>query len=1037
MRPLELTMQAFGPFAQTETIDFSELYRHQLFLISGPTGSGKTTIFDAISYALFGENSGEYRDIMNVRSHFAAADLLTQVILKFDYSGQIYTVERTPNQLRPAKYSDKMVVHKPQAVLYKDDQEVMASGVTAVNESIRQLLGVDSQQFKQIIMLPQGDFKRLLLAKSEERARVLGMLLNTIFFKEIENNLKLKARDLKSILDRDMTERDVLIKQLLWLEQSSDEVSSPTQILNRARVQIAEDLADLKQVSRQLVTEQEHLKSIFAQQQQAKQMNDRIERQKNVQLKIDLMAKEEPQVVGWRSELAYAQQAQLIQPLLENIEQNTKDLTEVNQTIDAKRCLDEIMTANVARAKKAFEEALAQQPRIDGLQQEIQALEGYRHLVTSLQKHKWELENALALKDTLDQNLARQIERIGEFTAQQKEIAAQIEQLNDPRIRAAQLEQTFFEQKSRLAEYASAEGVLKALIALEDEITVAHSNFAVAQEKAALCIRNHDDLVRRFYQGQAVHLAEGLVEGQPCPVCGSLHHVNPAQASGEDITEQQIETSKQQYQEAQATEQDCKYKVQLLMENQKHQLSLWERHRENLEINFSYESIASMMVLFLNAKQCFQAGFIELEKQRTQVAIDIERLVALKADLVTVTDGLAQATAKKQTAEVELKGKSTEVANHQAQIVDLEGKLTDDLRTIEQLEERIKSLSDERRMLNDDLQQKQKQLVEFQKELIAIQTEVRELHKQRAKLQEQENLLNEKFSEQLLAKGFSDRAAFTLAQRSAIKIVELQTKIREFEDSWSLLNRELQTLKADIADFQYTDLTVFTGQISAQQQKLDDLQQAFNDYDRRIKRNKGLVADIEKISQKIGVQEAEYQVFSQLSKVASGANQYNISLERYVLAVYLDEILLKGNQRLRQMTNQRYRLQRDLGVDDKRKSGGLELSVHDAYTGTTRPVNTLSGGESFKAALALALGLADVVQARSGGVRLETMFIDEGFGTLDAESLDGAINCLLELQASGRLVGVISHVAELKERISAQIEVNAATTGSTITMRTL
>ena len=913
MRPLLLTVSAFGPYAEKLTLDMSVLGEGGLYLITGDTGAGKTTVFDAITFALYGEASGTGRQTDFLRSKYAAPETPTFVELKFDYAGAVYTVRRNPEYTRPAKRGGGETTESADATLIRPDGSVVTK-VKEVTRAITELIGVDRNQFTQIAMIAQGDFLRLLLAPTAERSAVFRKIFRTENYGKLQDGIKSKFREINaelSELNRGLkqsasnvktadgsmhkAELDVLCAAEIT---PTDEVISLIDRINKSDKvllesvdnQIAEterSLTDIKVALSAAEKEEAAIKRLAAAKKFVEENN-----QSEENLRADLAAENEKG--GERD--ALSAEAQKIRSMLSKY-------TEIDAVSD------EILLKQ--RAKSTAEEKKAE-----------------------TEKLKTDLENSLNEKKALITSLKDADRIFGQ-------INAELTALESDRKKVDAINQ-------KLASYGEQKRVYNEKI------------IKYTEKKAEFDLQNAqaDRLERMWLDEQAGVLAAGLNEGDPCPVCGSVSHPNLAKLSDAAPDEQSVKAAKAKRDVLRAETEN----LSAVAGEIKGQLKILGEEIANSAAEFIGEETENLPKRLKDFSTELETKLAAAKTAKADAENRIKQRDEAQNSLPEIEKSLE--TARKTLAETE-----TEIARLSAEL--------------NAAQNRKNSLAAELKFSSK---------ADAEKEITALETKKTDMEKALERAQAALDNFTQKMT----------------AEKAAIATLEDQLKTKSDVDIAALTDRKaaLETKKADE--------TLSRDRITA-----------------RISANAATRDEIEKRAARLRDAEKKWRTVKALSDVAGGtvSEKEKIMLETYVQTTYFDRIIRRANGRLVTMSGGQYELIRRRDTDNRRSQTGLELDVIDHYNGSSRPVNTLSGGESFKASLALALGLSDEIQSSAGGVRLDSMFIDEGFGSLDEKSLDQAMKSLEKLSDGNRLVGIISHVAELKERIDKQIIVTKQKTG--------
>lgn len=1044
MRPLQLSFQAFGPFASRETIDFESLGESPIFLINGPTGSGKSTILDAICFALYGETASKERDASSMRCQLARDDLTTEVELVFSLGKQQYRVKRIPAQTRPKKRGDGWVEHKPESYVWargknNKDTLLVDKGVKEASSVVSGLIGLDAEQFRQVIILPQGKFRELLLASSNERESIFSRLFQTHVYVRIESLLKQAALEVERASKTSLEKKQLILDDVNALNESDLDV------LCKASVDKEKSMNAARKV---LINEERALAAkIESQTLLASKFNELIGLQKDYQ-QLEARDVEYDRI---KCNLEMAKIAAKIYPTYKKIQDlldSKNDIEERNKKVNSelKAYIQEKTGADKNRLKAEDEADVISQKNIE---------------LIHLDKLESEITRAYTLKDTL--NNAKK--KISDITAavekhahlqntnnKAKEDVAKnikfivntIESLSNDSEKL-----NLLKEKLNIAKKYYSEFNAKKLI--RQEITVYQNNLNASkiQYKEANTI-----LVRMkmwWHNNQAVLLATTLGEGQPCPVCGSENHPNIAEDKSEND-----KVSQADLEEHQRNVEDQKDNVSLYESKLAVLFSEDESSQKNLsQLKDLYRSDIPEVKVIEQEIEKHQASVLKLaefESKKTNAEIKDKEL---DEKILRVEQGLKESNEKKQAIS---QAYATALANYQSALTrigsiiknipnedaftafnplavsehDLE--LPESDRTF--WSSTINRLISKRKTLISSLEN---ELVRAREKSVSLRSAIDKheaiAHTLQQQLEEKTasvNALNKEWLVLLNEADFSSQDAFHLAYLPPEEIEAQDKEVSDFEYRKLLLKTKLTHLEKDLAGYAPPDIV--------QTEKLHDtavknLQLAEQAWQESLIAKTNLddaSQKLIKLTKELGGIAQRYKVFGTLSELANGQNPKKLSLNRFVLGVLLDDVLLQATQRLHKMSRGRYQLLRKLDKTKGNKSSGLDLDVEDAFTGKVRSVSTLSGGESFMAALSLALGVSDVVQAYAGGIKLNALFIDEGFGSLDSESLDTAVRVLLDLHSSGRMVGIISHVSELKEQMSTRIDIEATQAGSRI-----
>ncbi len=909
MKPLHLTMSAFGPYADKIEVPFERFGESGLYLVTGDTGAGKTTIFDAITFALYGESSGKVRDSSMLRSDYASPTQKTDVCLTFSYKGEIYKVERTPQYERAKARGDGTTKEVASATLIYPDGKVL-TGVKQVTTAITELIGIDSKQFAQIVMIAQGDFLELLLADTVKRSGIFRKIFNTEKIQLFQKNIKQQALEQKRNLDMQKESVMQYVSQI---------------VCNTTELETLRDGAEIYTL-KPLTDELE------------KSIKDDETAYNQSQINLDVIRKTLEQL---SSKLDKAKEC----------EKTKKDYESAKQNLDLLKLKIETLEQNLKNAQQ-------NQPECDKLKSEIAKLENEMPIYTALENAQIQVKNASVRQEKLkteqtkldleQETLKKRLSELENLINNSQNSAVELEQLKNIKTSLDNRKNELYEMQTQ---YEKACKAYKDYQKIKKDFENANAVYNEVNSK----FLNYEQL---FFSEQAGILAKDLEENTPCPVCGSLHHPKPATLSNSAISQKQLEDAK---------------KLAETARNKMTQAS---------------EKAAQIKSVYELAKE-------QMEKQAV-------KLFGENHDKIGVE--LQKANNDEQNKRLECENK----------IKECEKKLED-----------IKNYKNEQELktkaLNINEQNKQKCQADFV-------TCTAQLSSANAQL---ETLKNQtRYSSQILAK-----EALLNAQN---KLDELQKQIETAQTALNNANEQkikyttlVGTLSEQLEKMPEQDITALENKYNSleiEQKQLDtEHKNRFN----RISTNKSIYNKIKDGIAALEKQDKYCTMLKRLSDTANGEiSGKKLTFENYILAFYFEQIVAAANERFYRMTSGQYKLVRRKDGINGRAQGGLELDVMDFYTGKVRNVRTLSGGESFKASLSLALGLSDVIQLGAGGVEIDAMFIDEGFGSLDAESLDTAMRILESLAGDNRQIGIISHVSELRNRIERKILVTRKRQGS-------
>lgn len=896
MKPINMIISAFGPYKNEVQIDFTKIGDRGIFLITGDTGSGKTTIFDGISFALFGVVSGSNRTIQSIRSNFADGDTSTFVELEFMHKGKKYTIRRNPAYDRPKKRGDGFTRANADASLEYDDTVI--SGIASVDEKIEEILGINSKQFKQIAMLAQGEFLKILFAESKERTEIFRRIFDTDIYnlitKSLGENLKQSKGNLQMSKDFFVTNAS----NISWSDKEKKlEIESMKNLNQLDTKEILEKLEEEVKLNQENCSEIEQEINEFEKQIQT--LDKIILEQEEKNKKID----------------SY-------KILLEEKKELEKKSEEISQ-----------LKINLDNTQKIMAKVAPKEEKVTTVKREIEVFK-------------------------------QEIERINKIIA-----AAQAdEQEADKKI------QHLGELKKSITEYDKEKMVNDELTKAMEKVKIIH-HFIMNkndltkkyEESKNAYKRMNDEYLEKedeFFREQAGIMAEKLEPNKPCPVCGSLEHPLIAKKSEYVLSKEELEQLKEKLEKALSNKDKIKNDV--------------------IELNSKIETLMAQLDVSQNENfewELYQEEWIKKYKE-SQIKI----------------------------------GKILENINHiyksmTQKNIDLNVFKYDEFE--DEMREKINAIKDKILKNHTILEEKENQLMEKQKNLKMLEEEYQRAYKEL---------------------GFDSEKQYKTSILPEKEIENKQKEIETYYASIQVNSMKIKELEEVVKNLEKVDLTEKQQLITKNKLELIQKRKKQMNFHTILDTNQKIYLKLKE--NQVTLQKAikKYLTLEELYKTASGniPGKKRIEFEQYVQATYFDMIIIEANKRLAKMTENRFYLMRRENSQNIAERIGLELDVMDYYNGKKRDVKSLSGGEAFKAALSLALGLSDVIQSYSGGVVVDTLFIDEGFGSLDSESREQAIHTLMQLSNNHKLIGIISHVSELKEVLEKKIIVSKTPDGSKV-----
>lgn len=926
MRPIKLVLSAFGPYASKVELDLSKLGENGVYLITGDTGAGKTTIFDAITFALFGKPSGDIRDVKTLRSEYANEEIETYVELDFIYHDEEYHIYRRPEYTYTHVQKNGEVKQRSKAtdaylILPNGDRIVKPTEVT---KQVEQLLGMKRDQFRQIAMIAQGSFLEILNADTKERGRLFEKVFMTSKYSVLMDRLNQMAKESSIALNDAKLRLQQIISDIRVPEILQEQYEQTLKTFAMNDIQPVYDLLD---------------KIIIG----AKEGIENLQKQKEqVQKQLQKSRKEETEKTKQLQDLLSLEKLLKEKPVKEE---------KANRYTERLKTDGEKYHIQIDALKKEQAQIEHELPEYAGLTKLTAKLAEIKKQGSSVLK---DLETKTSLKKQLDEDI----------TLKQKEAQILTDSelsLNKLFIKEEEIEKkisAFYHASMIQSNYQNAVDNLKEKTQFLQEST----------DRKAMLQKQYDDAQLSYFANQAGLLASRLIKGEPCPVCGSIEHPRPASYSDQLVTQEEINQYKKkadqvekEYQVASKACVDANLKMSTLQN----------------ELELVLKSVTEQTIPLGNVKTFIDEHTVQLKKEQKEISTRIKQLqqqskryqelLKMIPKLQQKLTALAEEVSQSEITQAKL---SVEHEQIQKQVQETTVKLKYSSET--EAKNRVATLA--------------KQILEYQQQI--------------------DQLANE-------SKLAMDELVYVSAQ-----IDMLKEKVESSIDEIPLQKNQLGLLQAEIENLQVQQEEILKSIHDTQMYESDA-----QDTKKKIK------SESDTYQTKL----SRYSSLRELADVAMGngrSSKGKITLQEYVQIAYLDRMIHKANERYLSMSNQQYQLVRSAGTKDKRSHEALDLDVIDFSNGSIRPVSSLSGGESFIASLALALGMSDEIQSQAGGIQIDTMFIDEGFGTLDRDSLNNAIQTLMKLSGENRLVGIISHVKELKERIHKGIIVTKDLHGS-------
>lgn len=912
MRPLTLILSAFGPYAGVTTIPFDELGSRGLYLITGDTGAGKTFLFDAIVFALYGEASGSARETSMFRSKYAKEDAETYVTLRFLYHGDVYEITRRPEYMRSSKRGEGMTKNRAEATLTYPDGHVVTK-YKDVTAAVVELLGIDRSQFTQIAMIAQGDFLRLLYAKTEERSGIFREIFHTGAYALLQDKLKSESGALRIQCEEFLKSIEQYKDGIMWEEE---------QISDLGKLCTTEELlSELDAAMARQNRKAEELRLEIQETDDKLEQNNRLigaaQTRKNMQEELDRAAEE----------IAH------LQPMLEPLHKKLDDLTQQKEQMETLK----LQVLSEEEKLPAYDEA-------EQIEQELD--ETRKSLIKKEQEQTSDTEKLCRRREDYAIDLKR------------------MEELKDVEVQLMQLEQQVEQHRRRIDTWQKLIEQMGETKRLQKDMNDKQEKYRTAsllqQERKLL----YEHMQQIYLDEQAGVLSEQLEDGVPCPVCGSLTHPKPAMRRDDAPGKSAVDDAKAQWEKSSREMQEASEAAGLVK-------GTYERAVRTIQDELRMEGIEAQ------GEDVGKQLHERLAREHQQESKLLEKLAEVKkleSEKSKLTDKISELESSIQTAEQICRDDEVKIADLKVKLGLAENKLKDKqgMLPYETKAEAVSRIEEKRGILE-----------RYGKDVQQAEDACREKENAyRNALQKQETLKNQ------------------LARHEQIQNLE---ELLEKQEQLTSLRNSRQQLQQQIAH--------------------------------RYETNRNICTSIKRQSKELMETEKRWSMVKELSNTINGnlTGKDKIMLETYVQMQYFDQIIQRANTRFMVMSAGQYELKRSVQAENLKKQSGLELDVVDHYNGTERSVKTLSGGEAFLASLSLALGLSDEIQSASGGIVLDTMFVDEGFGSLDETALNQAMRALTGLMEGNRLVGIISHVNELQQRIDRKLVVTKdAASGSSV-----
>lgn len=1021
MKPIKIVMTAFGAYKEKEEIDFNDLNGNRLFVISGNTGAGKTTIFDAICFALYGSASGTDRENSQMlRSHFATDEMHTSVDFIFQLKNRTYRVFR---QLAHQKAGNKSKTGDKNE-LYEWTDNGFISIVdrqinTEVNQKVEELVGLTENQFKQIIMLPQGEFRKLLTSDTENKESILRRLFETERYQAMHQNMKEKIDTKKAELNASKQRLSYYIESIenQLPKREDSPIYEVLQYDSPSALQVIKALEDEQvyfQRKNQEIERNYHQASQAYNKKQeeyrkAKTLNDKFVELDSYKKEYEEMLQQAEKFKTYETHLQQAEKANQIRPYEEQVRERQKELkanadqlSQVQQTVQqAKQQYDE--------AEKQYDMLKAKETERADRQLRIKQYEEYLPIVQEIETMKKKINTEAAALKTTSQHMQKLTEEITAAQQMMKEKKETIKQQES-------LVETLPEKQQKVLNLQNQYKAIKRVLDTKEATEKTQQQMKTAEKHYKQIEIQYKEKEVIWLNHQAVVLAEQLSVGEACPVCGSDHHPSLATKAEGTVSKEALEDLKQE------TNERFKHFTQAQSDYTSNK-SQYEQANEALaDEDLNIEVTARTLEAVLEQGKEVRQQIQKIKEVQTTLSKEKKNVEHMEQQL--------EKQMKEKEALTQSYYKQHEVfTRRQAAYEEKWSRVPKELQDINELEQTINKMKKIAQEAEEAWQFAQKQLKEKEAAVTKAETTHYHTKEQQSKIQAHAEQAKQTFQQELQKAQFTSAEAYEAAKMSTEDFDKRKEELMQYQKKTATLEEQIKELTTSLESKERIDVKAVENVLQESKEMYETTLKKWEQIKSVMKNLHQLMKDIKDTETASAALEKDVAKWIEVYDMIRGQNAKKISFERYLQIDYLDQIIYAANERFRQLMNGQFYLLRSEKQEAYGKQSGLTIDVFDGYTGQTRDVKTLSGGEKFIASLCLALGMSDVIQSHQGNISIETMFIDEGFGSLDEESLYKSIDALIEIQKTGRMIGVISHVQDLKSIFPAMLHVTKSKEG--------
>ncbi|MEG2310405.1 MAG: SMC family ATPase [Clostridia bacterium] len=1026
MKPINLKISAFGPYSDIEEIDFNKFGQSGIFLVTGDTGAGKTTIFDAICFALYGEVSGQDRTPDILRSDFATDETKTYVELKFIHKGQIYLINRSPKYKKNKKNGDGYTTSIPTATLISNG-EVLATNVLDVTQKVTNILGIDVKQFKQISMIAQGAFLELLFADTKKRSDIFRKIFDTNLFYKIGEKLKINSSVAKNELENNTQELEINRQNIKWTKDIGNiNIEMTIQLLKDL---ISDDLKNKKEFEDKKDDISKKIDCLKVEITQAEIVNNNIDEYEILKIKyIDQISKKDCIDKKRLMVKLNKKSKDMVFPI-------KAELDKVKKIFDAQSLNIKILENEIKVLNDSFEIVKNDYALIDNeevkikkIEERLNNLNSILPLFSKLDDINENISQKTKTKIVLEDKMKKCLNFKKENEDKVKEMLFFVNKISEFKNELVVSENEFItlDEKSKQ--------ILKSICDIDDinklkqKLSILQCDYEKIKDSYEKQNFIYQDAQSRFLNEQAGILATKLEDGKPCLVCGSMSHPCIARTTSNVVSKDELDSLKENLTIIDKKMANASNEAGNILAQIEAKTNLVVR---NVEIPGNIDDIKLALNTNLNT---INLRLVELKNKIETLKKEFENAKKIEITLKNIQAELDKNIENITNITNDIQIIQTDIDTLSGSLSMAKSSMPVEFETKKQVENEIVKNNNEVVFKKDNVFKIRNKYSQCSEKIIAKNTTLSDILKNLQKLKLEKEELTKKYIEEFKKLGFESEIKYLDSIISNEEIELIEKELSDYDLNTKITLENLKRLEKLIYSKEKIDLFILNDKFKMLSIEIKDLELVKDDINIRLSNNKEVLEKLEKLYKINRKLEEKYLLVRDLSDSANGnlKGKQRLVFEQFVQATYFNLVIKASNLRLDKMSSSRYELVRKEESDKLSEKAGLELDVLDNYTGKIRNVKSLSGGESFKAALSLALGFSDTIQSYAGGIVVDTMFIDEGFGTLDEESLEQALNTLNDLTFSNRLIGVISHVNELKERIDKKIYITKTIDGSHI-----